>query len=411
VRALPRQTAAWWSVVAVGTLLASRPQAGVAAKIGEPSGPQTFRARVDVVEVPVLVRDPHGQLVTDLTREDFKISDQGKPQTIETFERIISGRSAEVWTAHESPAPGDLPARQESGRVFLLVLDSFHVAAHRALAVRKYAREFVERQLGPHDLAAVVTVGGAGSNTELTSETARLFATVSGFNGIKLRSATVEAAEEKRQAGEGMILHSGRDPSDEERASRARSLADALNALASTVSGLNGRRKVLLLFSEGIDYNLFDATGSVQRHGSDVSRALQQAIGTLMATNVAVYAIDPRALSSAEGDRVEAPLYEQPVRTNNLIHPGVEGEFESSIRSLRNLTEPTGGFATVSTNDISGALSRIADETSTYYVLSYVPTDRAKPGQFRKIGVRLVRQDFRVTARKGYLVPPEPIRR
>jgi VWFA-related protein len=44
-----------------------------------------FRTRVDLVVVPVSVRDNNGFLVTALGRDDFKVLEDGKPQTITNF--------------------------------------------------------------------------------------------------------------------------------------------------------------------------------------------------------------------------------------------------------------------------------------------------------------------------------------
>lgn len=179
----------------------------------------------------------------------------------------------------------------------------------------------------------------------------------------------------------------------------------SLDTIARQLDGVPRQRKALVLFSEGIDYNVGDVMGRVQRYGSDVTREMQQAIGALMRSNVSLYAIDPRGLSSADGDRVETPLYRQPARTNDLTNPGIEGEHAASIRSLRHLSESTGGFAVVDTNDYAGAYERIVAENSEYYVLGYTPSHPGRPGQFREISVRVTRPGVRVVARRGYIVP------
>jgi len=47
---------------------------------------QVFRVGLDTVPVYATVTDKSGRLVTDLTREEFQIFDNGKPQTITTFD-------------------------------------------------------------------------------------------------------------------------------------------------------------------------------------------------------------------------------------------------------------------------------------------------------------------------------------
>src|SRR4029453_9188020 len=117
-------------------------------------------------------------------------------------------------------------------------------------------------------------------------------------------------------------IHDGKDPSDQERAGRAQALADVLEALARHLARVAHRRTAVLLFSEGIDYNVSDVTGRVQRYSSDVIRANQHAIEALMRANASVYAIDPRGLASSVGDAVETPVFD--TRPSVVAGPSVE---------------------------------------------------------------------------------------
>ena len=83
-------------------------------------------------------------------------------------------------------------------------------------------------------------------------------------------------------------MHGGKDPSDSERTDRALALTGTLEALASHLERIPGRRKTLLLFSEGLDYDQADVLGKVQRNASDVMRGMGRAVGALMRTNVAL---------------------------------------------------------------------------------------------------------------------------
>jgi hypothetical protein len=69
------------------------------------------------------------------------------------------------------------------------------------------------------------------------------------------------------------------------------------------------------------------------------------------------------------------------------------------------MAEETGGTAAVRSNDIAGALARIARENSTYYLLGYHSDSNRAPGRFRKIEVRVKRPGLRVKARRGYMAP------
>lgn len=371
--------------------------------------PQRFRSGVDVVEVAVLARDGAGRLVTDLVRGDITILENGAPQEIVAFERV----SLPTFRPASS-RPTEEPARDVTtneaiaqARVFVLVLDALHVAPARNLAVRQHARRFIEQYIGPGDLAAVISPGGAAAATEdFTNDKARLFAAVDSFVGTKLRSATLERAEEKRMADfSGIQMHGGKDPSDSERANRVYSLTSTLEALARHLDRIEGRRKALLLFSEGVEYDTSDIMGVAQRDASEVMRAMGRAVDALMRTNVAMYTIDPRLLGSVQGDLIEAPLYEaRPGAPDQLSERGIGAEQDASIRSLRDLAQATGGFL-ASDKGLARAFAQIAEESSDYYILGYTPQKAAKPGETRTITVRTSRPGVTITARKGYRMP------
>jgi VWFA-related protein len=345
-------------------------------------------------------------VVDDLTRRDFRIVEEGAPQAISVFEHVVLPRIDRPGTTPVIAVPQDTTSNDEAAqaRIFVLVLDALHVSSRRTLAVRRLAREFVENHVAATDLVAVVSTGGSDAvKHEFTSDKARLVSAINQFSGARLRSATVERDEEIQTASGGMRLHSGRDPSDAERAARVESFAKALEALAVDLDSIKGRRKSVLLFSEGIDYNVFDALGVVQRYSGSVSRAIGQLLDAFVATNVAVYPIDPRGLSSSDIDRIETPLHSQPTRTNDVVNPGVEGEYAASIQSLRSLAESTGGFAAVNTNVFADAFRRIVEDSSDYYVLGYTPTQPVVSRKFREIKVSVLRSDVRVVARRGYV--------
>jgi VWFA-related protein len=376
--------------------------AGSAQRPAQSTSPQTIRSGVEVVEVAAIVRDGDGRFVTDLSAADFQIVDGGVPQTIVGFDRVSVPRTRgdAKTTSSASDVPPDVASneRTDEARIFMLVLDAIHVDSRRSRTVRDYAKSFLENHVGASDLVAVVSPGGLPQATQdFTTDRPRLHAAIEAFAGNKLQSASVEI-ERERLVTE-VPLHAGRDPSDPERANRAESLSGVLDALAAHLGRIPGRRKSLLLFSEGIDYDVLDVMGVLQRRSSDVRTAIDRAIGALMRTNVALYAIDPRALGSAEGDLVETPVF----RTEpSLIKSSVQAEYADSIRGLRRVAESTGGFAAVDRNDIGPAFDRIIDESSEYYVLGYVPSKPPRRGEFRAIDVLVSRPGLRITARKGY---------
>jgi VWFA-related protein len=386
----------------------------------QPTQP-TFRTTVELVELTVVATRKDGQFAGDLTASDFQIFDEGTPQTISAFAKVDiplplppeparadapAATGATGSSGAPAPPPDDVATSSlnPDARLFVLVLDDLHVASERTQRVRESARKFVERHTTPADFVAIVTPSGRKDMLlGFTRDRARLLAIIDQFHGQKLRSATYERDVDKRFGG-GSGLRDGRDPSDGERAYRARVSMTTLADLSTMLAATQGRRKSLLYFSEGIDYNVADVMGSAQRYASEVTHTIAHALSTAIRTNVALYAIDPRGLTTTESDAVEMPIYAERAITD-LAEPGRGGELGTSIRSLRDLAEPTGGFAATDTNDLDAAFARIVRENSTYYVIGFQPSKRASGGTFRKIDVRVTKPGVTIATRRGYLVP------
>jgi VWFA-related protein len=379
---------------------------GMAASGGAAAGAatqQAYRTGVDVIEVAVVVRDSAGRMVSDLTSADFSVLDNGEPQRIVGLERIalpVVRPSAQSGPTSLLP-PRDVTTNEtvDDARVFVLVLDALHIAAGRNLDVRATARQFIEQHVGPHDLVAVLAPGADPSATQdFTADKARLTSAIDNFTGTKLKSATEELTQFRSSARL-------RDPSDEERADRVYSLTNTLEAVAAHLDRIEGRRKALLLFSEGIDYDTSDVTGKQQRYASDVTRAMARAVGALARTNVVLYTIDPRGLTSVQNDLLEHPIWDRsPGSDQSLSERDFEREVSSSIRSLRDLAQATGGFFAAD-KGVARAFEQIVEETSQYYVLRYTPNHPPTSGEFRKIRVRVSRPAVTVIARHGYVMP------
>ena len=74
---------------------------------------------------------------------------------------------------------------------------------------------------------------------------------------------------------------------------------DVLRRLAEMMSRVPGRRKAVLFFSQGLDYDVYDVMGKDTSYASEVRDALAEAIAAATRANVAFYPIDPRGLAVA----------------------------------------------------------------------------------------------------------------
>jgi hypothetical protein len=120
---------------------------------------------------------------------------------------------------------------------------------------------------------------------------------------------------------------------------------------------------------------------------------------------VSIYAIDPRGLTVPGSELIETSggVVDDP--NLGLGIQSAMNELRLSQDSLRELADETGGFAAVNRNNVDEAFDRIVQESSSYYVLGYVPANDRRDGRFRKIDVRVTRPGVTVRARRGYVAP------
>ena len=388
-----------------GSLGAQAPAPTPASGRPSPPPPVTFAVEVGYVEVDAIVTDRNDQPVRDLQREDFTVLEDGKPQSIDLFHRIdIPYERPEPL----APAPVPLDVKNNAvpfeGRVYVIVLDELHTSIQGSLLVRAAARRFIERNFGEGDLAAVVHTAGAAANGQgLTTDRQMLLAAVDRFVGQKLPSVTMNKIDEYRRTQQfrqpGDPIN---DTDDMKRSYDARASLDILKGVSEWLSRLHGRRKAVLFFSEGIDYNIYDQINN--REASAVLDAIKEATAAAVRANVSFYAIDPRGLGGLGAEMMEIqPVFEDP--SLGLTTQGLENDLRISQDSLRVLADETSGFAAVNTNDFNSAFARVVKDNSAYYVLGYYPPGQRKDGRFHKLEVKVSRPGLKVRARSGYSTP------
>jgi VWFA-related protein len=401
----------------------------------------TFQVEVNYVDVDTVVTDEQGNFVNGLTRDDFEVFEDGKPQKIDMFSLVeIPVEREDRFLIANRPAPTDSQSNRQpfAGRVYVLVMDDQDISLMRSTHTRKAAREFVEKYMGANDLGAVIyTSGRSDASQEFTSNKQLLLAAIDKFVGRRMRSLTLDrldsyyqrlamiSSNQQQENGEPAPTEDvGRnsrnsDPNDFERSYRALGVLDTLKNVAEFLSGVRGRRKAVVFFSEGIDYPITDLFGS--QSASDVIRATRDAVSMAARANVNYFTVDPRGLVGMTSEFIEMQGSGAPELAGGPKVPltGITGsagpfnahtelmhEFQISQDSLRTLAEETGGLAAVNSNSLASAFAKIVEANSRYYVLGYYPPTHARDGRFHKIEVRVKnRPGLRVVARRGYASP------
>jgi len=400
--------------VALAASLAAQSQQVPASQASQQT--PTFKTQVEFVEVDALVTDQQGNFVRDLTKNDFQVFEDGKRQTISTFSLVdIPIERFERPLFSPRPIERDVQSNERpfDGRVYVLILDDLHVAPQRTARVRTAARQFIEQRLGANDLMAVIFTGGRSQDAqEFTSNKRLLLNAVDKFTGQKLESAVITRNNEYFRQRDTGINGPINDPDEQERVFKIRSTLTSLRQVADWFGGVHGRRKTMLFFSEGIDYDLTDIIRGVdqpQSSASTITADIQDAIAATARSNVSIYSIDPRGLTDGAEDAIGVGQFadnDDPVAGRGIGQGGLANELRVSQDSLRQLSDQSGGFAAVNRNDFSSAFERIVRDNSSYYVLAYYPPSDKRDGKFHRIEVRVVdRPGLIVRSRRGYNAP------
>jgi VWFA-related protein len=265
-----------------------------------------------------------------------------------------------------------------------------HVDPTRTTVLRRRAKEFIERYLGPRDLAAVVQIGYSPGVLHFTSDTSVLLAALDRAIGEKTGSEAVAIANADPE-----MVAAGASPDRDAGVRRhmAERAVFELAALAQALGDHLAPRKALVLFSEGLDVDMGNPAYA------DLFEQVRYLYAASARANVTIYTVDPRGISSVADDLIQ-------VRgTRRGVDPAARAlnrELQVAQHSLRNLADQTGGLAWVGSNDFARGFRQIVEDNSTYYLLGYYSDDARQDGKYRTLTVRVNRRGVSVRARKGY---------
>ena len=371
-----------------------------------PSQPSvTFKVEVNYVEIDANVTDSEGRFVHTLTKDDFQVLEDGTPQTLTAFSVVdipIERPDPPLYAKAAIPPDVVSNRRPFEGRVFVLVIDDLHTRFSRTARTRAAARLFVERYVGANDIVAVVNTSGYGKGMQdFTGNRALALKAIDAAMGNKTGSSTEAALQDYYQnQATGGDSNANASFNELQRFNNARNATRTLRNIADYMAGMRGRRKAVVYFSEGLNYNVVDPFNNP--HATDVQHEIRELVAAATRANVNVYSVDPRGVTSGMEDAIEIGSVPSDL---SMSATALMDEMRLEHDSLRVVAEETGGFAVLNQNDFRTGFSRILEDNSRYYVLGYHPTNDKRDGKLRKIQVRVLQPNLKVHARSGYVAP------
>ncbi|OFW40931.1 MAG: hypothetical protein A3J29_22805 [Acidobacteria bacterium RIFCSPLOWO2_12_FULL_67_14b] len=331
----------------------------------EPQQPiPVFRAGTALVRVDVTATVRGDEPVTDLTSDDFEVTEDDVPQIVQTsqFVRIDGERKSDLNEPLEirSKDHAILEAARDDVRLFAIFLDDYHIDKKPdvTLPLREALTKFVS-QFRSNDLIVMMDPLTTLYDLKYTRSKPDLINRIRTFEGRRGEVFPVKSPIEEAQMSQRNWQEL-----------RAGVTLSALTALATQMGGLREGRKSILFVSQGPPV----------RPGSPNDQRLKEALEAANRGNVTIHVLDPRPLGTVAfgGDNV-----------------------------LRQIAGDTGGRAILNTNNPSDQLTAVIADASAYYLVGYTPTRSANDGKFHRIEVKVKRRGVKVTARRGYWAATE----
>jgi VWFA-related protein len=458
------------SNAAVSTTQVSATQAPTTTQVSATQAPTTTQApapaatqapsvttNVDEVSLDLVVHDKKHKLITDLKREDFAVTDNGTPVTLNDF-HLVRGENAR-------------------GHMVTLVFDRF--AAQMAKSAGIAAQKVLKALPTEGYSIAVLDVAGrlrllqgftqdrklveAAMTLATASNVTSLESTLSQDVSISTDKAEPERAKAVAQAEKDLIAMartgadaSGRHVDVAERA-KAQILLAALEDgpriameqhASRSLAGLlalvkaeqrSAERKAIIYFTQNRQMDSaakemvksitaaatkagvtlytvdLDATNSSGQYQRDNARATAKAPfipGSDVIANTPNGPVSvPRMQQEGGGPIAGTPGLQGPNWTSqqdiavmtDFMRSQTEHNPLGDVKSpMADLAENTGGVYIDADSSLKKPLEQMVEDLTTYYEASYVPPIKEYDGSFRTIGVKALRKDLRVQSKSGY---------
>ena len=368
----------------------------------------------NLVQVDAVVTDKDGKLVTDLKPEEVEIFEDGRKQKITHFsynatmtEQPAAETKSTPTDRNAAPIPPLRLRPEDVRRTIALVVDDLGLSFESTHFVRDALKKFVDRQMQPGDLVAIIrTSGGMGALQQFTSDKRQLYAAIdrvkwyaSGRSGVSAfapitpptpgeHGADIDAAaEEFNQFREDVY---------------AVGTLGAVNYVVRGLRELPGRKSILLIsdgfriFSQDDPNRNFRTLQKLQRLIDEAGRA-SVVIYTMNATGLQT--LMPTAADDLSG-RDFQQMQDAMTSRRNAAFETQEG--------LDYLAYETGGMPIKNTNDLSGGIRRVLADQKGYYLIGYRPDQstfdpRTGRRQFHHLTVKVTRAGkFKVRMRHGF---------
>lgn len=402
----------------------------------------TFQSKVPVVLVDIIVTDNHGNPVSGLTKTDFQILEDGKPQTIASLEEHKTRPLAPAEAPVAAGVLTNSPAVVSTDSVNVLLIDGLNTSTDDQTFVHAQILRYL-KSIPPGTQAAVFLLTTRLRMLQgFTTDSSALLAAVDSKDvNTPYASPLLQSESEKQslqetvdfmeanaagppKSGDLTTTANSMEPGNalkqafaeiEVRLSeaRVRITLQSMQALGQYLAAFPGRKNVMwvsgsfpiaFLPNPDLSNPFFSITGfqsDIQRTANLLSRA-----------RVAIYPVAAQGLIGSRAFQADTMGIGGPSPGSRSISPG--GRVQKDVspdqpihQSMEELAEGTGGQAFYSTNGVGDVLTRVTHDSANFYTLSYSPTNKQMDGKYRHISVKLTSGKEKLSYRRGYFAMRE----
>jgi VWFA-related protein len=325
-------------------------------------GTYTIRNTARLVVLDMVVSDKQGNVVTDLTRDNFHVTESGDPETILNFEGAGAHSLAPDSTIDSTQ---DLDRLAPRAPVNIILLDEFNTRFEDMAFARYSLKQWLKRQ-----------------PDKLDTPTMLLAVSLQKFEVLR------DYTQNKQEILTALDHHFGANPWQAHgiswAAERYGTAFLTLQRVAEAVIGHIGHKNMIWIGRGFPALNYANVPIDTQNR---IDSVVQETVNRLRDARVTLYTIDPAGL-----------------QVNNTY--GSDAEFNDPFGGnyqFAKLATATGGKALYGRNDVDAEIGTTIRDGSSFYTLTYRPGNESMdPQKFRKIKVTVDRPGLVVTTREGY---------
>jgi len=402
-----------------------QPQPPNAPPVQEPrtiDAQDVVKITTNLVQIDAVVTDKKGKRVIDLKPEEIELSEDGNLRSITNLSYInLESTNSRPITQptnnrNGAAAPPLAPRHlrpEQVRRTIALVVDDLGLSFESSVHVRKSLQKFLDEQLQPDDLVAIIrTSGGIGALQSFTTDRRQLYAAVEkvkwnfiGRGEMSVSFMSDAGTLNRETPHQSTVIRETMDAEKHLRQLRRDMFTvGTLGALHYVIKGLQPLpgRKSVVLFSDG-----FKVPREDKFDNDRITEVLRELSDFANRAAVVLYTIDARGLQTlglAAGDS-----------TSNLNSDQVAAQlaertkaFTETQLGLAYLSVATGGLAIRNNNDLNLGIKQILDDQQGYYLIGYRPDDTTfatvnGQSKFHHISLRIKREgSYSVRTRNSF---------